>query len=129
MGFKAYLAGILTGALCTLSGYLLAHNDRIAAADPGGASEGYIMATGPSGANQQLIYVMKTSPAEDTQLAVYKVDTDGTKLKLASSRRVTFDLKLWNHGSEGMTPEEIKKKLKEKEDEDKRKKDEAEKPK
>lgn len=127
MGFKAYLAGILTGALCTLSGYLLANNDRIAAADPGGASGGYIMATPPAGGNHQLIYVLKTDPAEDTQLAVYKVDTDGSKLKLASSRRVTYDLKLWNLGSEGMTPEEIKRKLKE--EEDKRKKDEADKPK
>ncbi|MBI2923572.1 MAG: hypothetical protein HYY18_21160 [Planctomycetes bacterium] len=112
MGFKAYFAGILTGALCTLSGYLLANNDRIAAADPGGASDGYIMATPPQGPNHQLIYVMKTSPAEDAQLAVYKV-SDGGDLTLVSSRRVPYDFKLWNMGSKGMKPEEIKKQIKE----------------
>ena len=40
MGFKAYLAGILTGALCTLAGYLISNFDRVAHADAAGTSAG-----------------------------------------------------------------------------------------
>lgn len=123
MNFKSYLGGILTGVVCCLAGYVFAKNERLAGADPGSAGNGsYILAT-PSSSDAQLgqmVYVLKTQPEEDSQLAVYR-NTGKGDLELISSRRIAFDLKLWNMGSKGLKPDEIKSKLKDEEDERKKK--------
>ena len=62
MNAKSYFAGILTGGLFVLAGYLMGHSSPVAmAAAPGDAAGGYIIATPPTGANEKLIYVWDSS--------------------------------------------------------------------
>lgn len=118
---KSYFAGILTGALCCLAGYLMGHSNPVMA-DPGASSGGMILAT-PSSTDAglgALVYVLKTEPAEDAELLCYHNSGKGD-LELVSARRIAYDLKIWKHGIKGMTPEEIRDKLKK--DEEERKKE------
>jgi hypothetical protein len=110
MNPKAYFAGILTGAVCTLAGYLMSHSTP-AMADPGGASGGMILAT-PSSSDAglgSLVYVLKTDPIEDAALVCYR-NTGKGDLELVSARRITYDLKVWNMGGAkgSRTPESIR---------------------
>jgi hypothetical protein len=119
MNAKAYLAGILTGALCTLAGYLMSHSTP-AMADPGASAGSMILAT-PSSTDAQLgqmVYVLRTEPIEDAALVCYR-NTGKGDLELVSARRISYDMKVWNHGSKGLTPQEIRKQLEVDKDKDK----------
>lgn len=127
MNPKAYFAGILTGALCTLAGYMMGHsNSAIADSGTGGGSS-MIMAT-PSSSDAglgSLVYVLKTEPAEDAALVCYR-NTGKGDMELVSARRITWDLKVWNMGGpkpgSPTSPEKIQAEI-EKADKDRRDKE------
>lgn len=110
MNPKAYFAGILTGALCTLAGYMMGHSNP-AMADQGSGSSSMILAT-PSSSDAglgSLVYVLKTEPAEDAALVCYR-NTGKGDMELVSARRISYDLKVWNMGGAkgGPSPEKIR---------------------
>ena len=78
-------------------------------ADPGGAAGGMVLAT-PSSTDAglgSLVYVLKTEPSEDAALICYR-NTGKGDMELVSARRIAYDLKVWNMGTKGMSPEKIK---------------------
>ncbi len=126
MNPKAYFAGILTGAVCTLAGYLMGHSNPMAFANsPGEASGGYILATPPTGANEKLIYVWDTSDASKPRLSVYALE-QGKELQLRAHRNCQFDkmFDTYEMGGKAESPADLKKRY-----EAEKPKDPADKPK
>lgn len=58
-----------------------------------------------------LVYVLRTQPAEEAVLLCYRTTGRGD-LELASARRISHDLKIWNFGGKGLTPEAIQRAIK-----------------
>jgi len=111
MNAKSYFAGILTGGLFVLAGYLMGHSTPMAHANaPGDAASGFIMTAGPTGANEKLIYVWDASDPLKPRLSVYALE-GGKELQLRAHRNCQFD-KLFDAyamGKEAMGPEDMKK--------------------
>ena len=113
MNAKAYFAGILTGALCTLAGYLAGHSNPMAyATTPGEAASGYILTTPPTGANEKLIYVWDASDAAKPRLSVYALE-GGKELQLRAHRNCQYDKSFdaYEMGNKSESPAEIKKRF------------------
>ncbi|KAF0241336.1 MAG: hypothetical protein FD180_4485 [Planctomycetota bacterium] len=113
MNAKAYFAGILTGGLFVLAGYLMGHSSPMAHANaPGDAASGYIMTAAPSGANEKLIYIWDTTDPTKPRLSVYALE-QGKELQLRAHRNCQFD-KLWDSyeiGGKAESPLELKKRF------------------
>ncbi|MCC6740478.1 MAG: hypothetical protein IT452_15645 [Planctomycetia bacterium] len=110
MNPKAYFAGILTGAICTVAGYLMGHTSPVAFANtPGEPSNGYVIATPPTGANEKLIYVWDSTEPSKPRLSVYALE-QGKELQLRAHRNCQFD-KLFDSytmGNKADGPEDMK---------------------
>jgi hypothetical protein len=108
MNFKAYLAGILTGALCTLCGYIISHAN-VAMADPGTSSgTGFVLATSDGVGNDKDVYILDATDSSKPRLSVYAYD--GRTLQFRSHRNLTYD-KSFDHyefGGEPQTPTQVK---------------------
>lgn len=111
---KAYFAGILTGALCTLAGYVMGHSSPLAMAAPAGdgSSGGYIMTTAPNGANERMVYIWDSTDPAKPRLSVYSVE-QGKELQLRSHRLCTYDklFDVYEMGGKPDAPEDMKKRF------------------
>ena len=113
MNAKAYFAGILTGGLFVLAGYLIGHSTPMAhATAPGDASSGYIMATPPTGANEKLIYIWDTTDAAKPRLSVYSFE-QGKEIQLRAHRNCGFDdlFDTYEMGGKSDSPADMKKRF------------------
>jgi hypothetical protein len=110
MNGKAYFAGILTGAVCCLAGYLMAATHNPSYAAPGAASgDGWIMVSGSEGANEKMIYILNTSDATRPGLYVYGLE-QGKDLTFRAFRNMAYDGKfdLYEMKGQPNTPKEMK---------------------
>lgn len=57
-----------------------------------------------------LVYILKSDPPEEAELVCYR-NTGKGDLELVSARRITWDLKAWNVGGKGLSPEKLKKEM------------------
>ncbi|MEK7466341.1 MAG: hypothetical protein AAB074_02910 [Planctomycetota bacterium] len=104
MNAKSYFAGILTGGLFVLAGYLMGHSSPMAfASPPGDTASGFIMATPPTGANEKLIYIWDSSDSTKPRLSVYAFD-GGKELTLRAHRNCAYD-KLFDAYAMGGKPD------------------------
>jgi len=110
MNFKAYLAGILTGAVCMLAGYMISHANIAAADANGSAPNGFTLATPPSGANEKLIYVWDSTDPAKPRLSVYAFE-GGKELQLRAHRNCQYDkiFDAYEMGGRPDSPEDMKK--------------------
>ena len=127
---NTFLSGILVGLIVATLGFVIFRTERSAYAEANGEGGGLVLAT-PSSSSADLgalIYVVRSSPPEDAQLAVYKIE-QSKDLHLVSSRRINNDLKLWDYTANGkfLSATEVRDILKK--EEDKNKKDDKDKPK
>lgn len=109
---KAYFAGILTGAVCCLAGYMMGHTNPAMANSmmEGNSGNGYIMQTASTGANERMIYIWDSTDPGKPRLSVYSVE-QGKELQLRSHRLCAYDklFDTYEMGAKPQSPEEIKK--------------------
>jgi hypothetical protein len=106
------LAGVLAGVAGLFGGYILAHSNPVMA-DASTATSPVMMATGTNSAGQEIVYILKSEPAEDAALMVYTTTGKGD-LELKSVRRITWDMKVFSMGGVGKSPQDLKKEFEQK---------------
>lgn len=110
MQFRTYLAGLASGLVCCVAGYLMAQPNMTAMAGPeSNGSGGFVLSTPSSGGNEKMIYVLRTTDPDKPQLYIYSVE-QGKDIQFRAFRSLQHDSHwdMYEWGGKSESPLELK---------------------